>query len=205
MPRVRRFLIIGASAIVACLLAAFVVFEVVLVGSGSYTQTLRYYPDGTIREYGRTGWTGREGDWLYWTPDGKIDRDRSGRFNAGFRYWSVDEDAVEEYTRGVSRLQTDLGVLIGWVRCNLDARGGAYPDSLASLLEDTPCLAVLGGSRTVLKDPWGREYQFVADPDGHTFTLFTYGRDGLRGGSGPDSDYAIISEWGQCRFSTSAP
>lgn len=43
-----------------------------------------------------------------------------------------------------------------------------------------------------LKDPWGREYIYAADPAGaDSFKIQSFGRDGTKGGSGEDADLSM--------------
>ncbi len=80
-------------------------------------------------------------------------------------------------------------------RFKMDTR--QYPDSLQDLVSN-PGLSgwqeggYLEHSR-VPKDPWGREYVYIhPGRDGRDFDLYSYGRDGQRGGSGYDAE---IRSW----------
>jgi general secretion pathway protein G len=47
-------------------------------------------------------------------------------------------------------------------------------------------------SKSVPPDPWGRSYIFRSPGEpGHDFELMSLGRDGQRGGSGPDADLSV--------------
>ena len=50
-------------------------------------------------------------------------------------------------------------------------------------------------AKIIAPDPWGRPYVYVAPGkvNGHSFDLYTLGRDGAVGGTGEDSD---ITSWG---------
>ncbi len=39
-----------------------------------------------------------------------------------------------------------------------------------------------------LKDPWGRPYEYLSPGSGSAYDLYSLGRDGKPGGSGPDAD-----------------
>ncbi len=43
-------------------------------------------------------------------------------------------------------------------------------------------------SGTQLVDPWGVEFTYRPNPDGHTFEITSYGRDKVPGGQGIDRD-----------------
>lgn len=57
---------------------------------------------------------------------------------------------------------------------------GAYPSSWNDLLAE---------GKTVPQDPWGHDYVLIAGEDLQTRPrIFTYGRDGVRGGENEDAD-----------------
>jgi general secretion pathway protein G len=68
---------------------------------------------------------------------------------------------------------------------------GAYPTSLQPLvMPDVNGLCYLEGyNRSIPKDPWKREYHYEpptpAYPKPH---VWSYGKDGKRGGTGDDTD-----------------
>ncbi len=72
----------------------------------------------------------------------------------------------------------------------LDMNG--YPDSLSALMENESGSASWNGPylrRDVPRDPWGNEY--VYQSDGRSFTLYSYGADGQRGGEDDDADIGL--------------
>ena len=65
-------------------------------------------------------------------------------------------------------------------------RRGYAPGAIEQRLEGD-----FGATDADLEDPWGRPYRFSAGLAGRSlprFTLSTLGRDGARGGTGPDAD-----------------
>lgn len=68
----------------------------------------------------------------------------------------------------------------------------SYPDSLDGLNENDSGRASWNGPymrRDVPLDPWGNEY--VYESSGRSFTLYSYGPDGERGGEGDDADIEL--------------
>ena len=72
---------------------------------------------------------------------------------------------------------------------------GSTPDSLSALVNEP------GGAKgwtgpyiknSILKDPWGREYQFRSPGDHGDFDVYSFGADGQQGGEGNDAD---ITSW----------
>ena len=61
---------------------------------------------------------------------------------------------------------------------------GSYPDDLADLKSIRIDDVQFEKSGQVL-DPWKNPYQYRAD--GASYALFSFGRDGKRGGVGPDN------------------
>ena len=68
--------------------------------------------------------------------------------------------------------------------CN---KNGNYPEKLADLKRTHPDAVRLEDSGQVV-DPWSHPYQYRAEGD--HYTLFSFGRDGKRGGEGLDQDLA---------------
>ncbi|MDX1491389.1 MAG: type II secretion system major pseudopilin GspG [Pseudohongiellaceae bacterium] len=69
---------------------------------------------------------------------------------------------------------------------------GRYPDDLEGLIENTTGRASWDGpyiQNSVPKDPWGNEYFY--ESDGSSFTLMSYGADGVEGGEGNDADIRL--------------
>jgi hypothetical protein len=184
---------------------AVAVFELVFVGSGTCDRTWRYHSNGTLAEAGDTLWTGREGNWVRWTNEGEIDRESSGQYHVGIRYWPVDEDEAHELQTGLHRIQWDLAVLQEAMRVWIRDHGLQYPTALTAVLDEDASRAALRGSNCILRDPWGREYRCAMQPEEHVFTLYTYGRDGERGGVDADADYSLTSIWGKTTFAETAP
>ena len=72
---------------------------------------------------------------------------------------------------------------------------GSTPDSLADLVNEP------GGAKgwtgpyiknSILKDPWGRDYQFRSPGEHGDFDIYSYGADGQQGGDGKNAD---ITSW----------
>ncbi|GJM12056.1 MAG: type II secretion system protein GspG [Pseudohongiella sp.] len=69
---------------------------------------------------------------------------------------------------------------------------GEYPDSLDGLVENDTDRASWNGPylrREVPMDPWDNEY--VYESDGRSFTLVSYGADGMSGGEEDDADIGL--------------
>lgn len=69
---------------------------------------------------------------------------------------------------------------------------GEYPDSLQGLMENESDSAAWNGPylrRAVPQDPWGNDY--VYESSGRSFTLVSYGADGVRGGEDNDADIGL--------------
>ncbi|MEQ8313545.1 MAG: type II secretion system major pseudopilin GspG [Gammaproteobacteria bacterium] len=69
---------------------------------------------------------------------------------------------------------------------------GEYPDSLDGLMENDSGRAAWNGPylrRAVPQDPWNND--FVYESNGRSFTLYSYGPDGERGGEGDDADIGL--------------
>ena len=72
---------------------------------------------------------------------------------------------------------------------------GSTPDSLSALVNEPS-----GGNgwngpyikNSILKDPWGREYQFKNPGEHGDFDIYSFGADGQQGGDGTDRD---ITSW----------
>ena len=69
---------------------------------------------------------------------------------------------------------------------------GEYPDTLDGLIENDTDRASWNGPylrRGMPKDPWDNEY--VYESSGRSFTLISYGADGLSGGEEDDADIGL--------------
>lgn len=69
---------------------------------------------------------------------------------------------------------------------------GEYPDGLDGLMENDSGRAAWNGPylrREVPQDPWGNDY--IYESSGRSFTLYSYGPDGERGGEGDDADIGL--------------
>lgn len=69
---------------------------------------------------------------------------------------------------------------------------GEYPDTLDGLVEDDTDRASWNGPylrRDVPKDPWDNDY--VYESSGRSFTLLSYGADGMSGGEEDDADIGL--------------
>ena len=85
----------------------------------------------------------------------------------------------------VEKVSADMAAIDAAVLAFYNDRGYA-PQTLEQLLEGD-----FGATDANLEDPWGRPYRFSAGLAGRSlprFTLGTLGRDGSRGGTGPDAD-----------------
>ena len=72
---------------------------------------------------------------------------------------------------------------------------GATPESLGLLVEDPGGQAGWNGPYvkvSSLKDPWGREYEYVFPGEHGEFDIFSLGADGQPGGDGKNAD---INSW----------
>lgn len=106
---------------------------------------------------------------------------------------SVIPDGIEgdprRSQRTTDRIRLAWAVLERWKRS--PESGGEYPASIAELRR----LLVDAGHgreeqwlRTVGADAWGRDLLYERAPDGQSITLGSLGKDGERGGDGPDRD-----------------
>lgn len=75
---------------------------------------------------------------------------------------------------------------------------GRYPsetEGLSALFEMPAGIQGWNGpylqSREALKDPWGRDYVYSGVQADTSLGIVSYGRDGIRGGSGEDSDISM--------------
>jgi len=71
--------------------------------------------------------------------------------------------------------------------------GGRYPDNLEALVTPDANGHSFLDQETVPKDPWGNEYVFEPAVGGSKFRVISYGKDGIPGGEGDDSDLDNIS------------
>jgi len=72
---------------------------------------------------------------------------------------------------------------------------GQTPESLQQLVEDPGNAAGWNGpyvKASSLKDPWGRDYEYVYPGEHGEFDLFSLGADGQPGGDGKNAD---INNW----------
>jgi general secretion pathway protein G len=72
---------------------------------------------------------------------------------------------------------------------------GATPGSLEELVnEPSGTTGWLGPyiKNSILKDPWGREYQYRNPGEHGDFDVYSYGADGQQGGEGKNAD---ITSW----------
>lgn len=72
---------------------------------------------------------------------------------------------------------------------------GNTPGSLEDLVENTGGAAGWNGpyvKRQLLKDPWGRDYQYESPGEHGDFDISSYGADGRPGGEGTDAD---VTSW----------
>lgn len=72
---------------------------------------------------------------------------------------------------------------------------GVTPESLNDLVNEPPGVTGWNGpyvKNSLLKDPWGKEYQFRSPGDHGEFDIFSYGADGQSGGEGKNAD---ITSW----------
>lgn len=66
---------------------------------------------------------------------------------------------------------------------------GRLPESLDLLVQpDENGLTYLKNATSVPLDPWGNQYFYHPDPNGVSFEVGTYGRDGQQGGEGDAAD-----------------
>jgi general secretion pathway protein G len=72
---------------------------------------------------------------------------------------------------------------------------GTAPDRLQDLVQEPHNVAGWNGpyvKNSLLKDPWGKEYQFRSPGEHGDFDIFSLGADGQVGGEGKNSD---ITSW----------
>ena len=72
---------------------------------------------------------------------------------------------------------------------------GNTPSRLEDLVENPSGTAGWNGpyvKKQLLKDPWGREYQFEVPGQHGEFDIYSLGADGQRGGDGTDAD---VTSW----------
>lgn len=72
---------------------------------------------------------------------------------------------------------------------------GNTPERLEDLVSDPGGAAGWNGpyvKKQLLKDPWGREYQYASPGQHGDFDIYSYGADGQQGGEGTDAD---VKSW----------
>ena len=72
---------------------------------------------------------------------------------------------------------------------------GSAPDALNELVSEPGNVTGWNGpyvKNSILKDPWGREYQYRSPGQHGDFDIFSYGADGQIGGDGKNAD---INSW----------
>jgi general secretion pathway protein G len=72
---------------------------------------------------------------------------------------------------------------------------GVTPESLQQLVEDSGASGGWNGpyvKASSLKDPWGRDYEYIFPGEHGEFDIFSLGADGQPGGDGKDAD---INSW----------
>jgi general secretion pathway protein G len=72
---------------------------------------------------------------------------------------------------------------------------GSTPDSLEDLVNEPQNAAGWNGpyvKPSLLKDPWGKEYEYRSPGEHGDFDIFSYGADGRSGGEGKNAD---INSW----------
>ena len=72
---------------------------------------------------------------------------------------------------------------------------GSTPDSLEELVREPADVTGWNGpyvKNSILKDPWGKAYQYRVPGEHGDFDVFSYGADGQQGGEGKNAD---ITSW----------
>lgn len=72
---------------------------------------------------------------------------------------------------------------------------GLTPSSLSDLVNEPGGVNGWTGpyiKNSILKDPWGRDYQFRSPGEHGDFDIYSYGADGQQGGEGKNAD---INSW----------
>ncbi len=72
---------------------------------------------------------------------------------------------------------------------------GVKPESLAALVSEPGTVNGWNGpyiKNSILKDPWGRAYEYRSTGQHGEFDIFSFGADGQQGGDGKNSD---ITSW----------
>ena len=132
----------------------------------------------------------REGLCIYWGDDGRLDPDRSGRFEYDERVRPLQHDELDRLDASTI-VAGDLYLIrqaeeLQYARTRTCApdpeifRAPAWPDAT-------------GRNNPRPLDPWGRPYEIVVTHGGAGVIVSCRGRDGLDGGAGDDADQR--SEW----------
>jgi len=72
---------------------------------------------------------------------------------------------------------------------------GITPDALDQLVSEPSGVSGWNGpyiKNSILKDPWGKDYQYRNPGEHGDFDVYSFGADGQRGGEGNDAD---ITSW----------
>jgi hypothetical protein len=132
----------------------------------------------------------REGDCFYWGDDGRIDPDRSGRFEYDERVRPLQRDEIERCDASWI-VAGDLYLIQHAEELQHARRGRCAPDP--EIFHEPVWSEVTGKSNPRPLDPWGRPYEIVVTRGGAGVIVSCRGRDGLEGGTGEDVDQR--SEW----------
>lgn len=98
------------------------------------------------------------------------------------------DDPRERATR--DQIRADLTLLQDALREFARLNAGHYPEVLEMLVTPDQNGARFIDRAELPRDPWQREYVYVASP---TPTLKTLGRDGVEGGQGADADLDLAA------------
>jgi general secretion pathway protein G len=93
------------------------------------------------------------------------------------------------FVANVAKAKSDIVAISDAVTGYAIENGGRFPDSLEVLVQPDTSGHTFLQQETVPKDPWGNEYIFEPAPSGsQNFRVISYGKDGVPGGEGDDTD-----------------
>lgn len=89
----------------------------------------------------------------------------------------------------IAKAKADITAISDAVKSFAIENGGRFPDGLEALVTPDANGHSYLDSEVVPKDPWGNEYAFEPAPSGsQKFRVISYGKDGVPGGEGDDTD-----------------
>ena len=92
-------------------------------------------------------------------------------------------------TANRTKAMADITVIEQAIDAFAIENAGRLPDNLDILVTpDENGVTILKNLTSVPLDPWKNPYMYEPDPNGMTFELISYGKDGQPGGEGNDAD-----------------